>query len=479
MSTTTLHQNVSLSDKAAYARLNVMLGKPVSEFMETDKPKISILGLGYVGAVSAACFCDLGYEVVGVDPDSKKVDLINDGESPIVEDKLGELLGNAVHNDLLIATEDTISAVLSTDITFVSVGTPSGFDDSCDTRYLKEASKQIGEAIKQKLGYHLIMYRSTVPPKTTRDEMIPILEKFSGKICGSDFGVCFNPEFLRESTAIKDFYAPPKTVIGAFDKKSGETAAALYEDNVEGEIIHTSIEAAEFVKYVDNTWHALKVVFGNEIGRMCKAMDVDSHEVMSIFCKDTKLNLSPYYLMPGFAYGGSCLPKDTRGINHLAESLHVDVPVIHSIVESNDAHIDHAEKMIGRLPGNEVGFLGITFKAGTDDLRESPTVELIRRLMKRDYNIRFYDPNFTPIPLHDIDHTQPISKDTDVGNMLSRLAIANPYEMLNKCNMLVITHDAPGFKEIANNASEFIPVIDLVRINVTENHSGQIQGICW
>jgi len=477
MNATTQQEIANLSDRAAAARLNVMLGKPISEFTDLDKPKISIFGLGYVGAVSAACFCDLGHEVIGVDPDPKKVEHINNGESPIVENRLPELLGNANKLELLKATQNAVAAVLETDITFVSVGTPSSPDGSCDTAYLQQASMQIGEAIKFKESYHLVMYRSTVPPKTTQDVMIPIIEAVSGKKCGIDFGVAFNPEFLRESTAIDDFYAPPKTVIGASDHKAAKVAASLYEGNVEGEIIQTSIEAAEFVKYVDNTWHALKVVFGNEIGRVCKAMDVDSHEVMSIFCKDTKLNLSPYYLMPGFAYGGSCLPKDTRGINHLATSLGVNIPVIKNIMKSNETHIAHAKSMIEMMPGKRVGFLGITFKAGTDDLRESPAVELVKQLSDSDYEMKIFDPNFTPTPLHDTDHTQ--AKMNDVGTMLSTMSTEDGLSLLTDCDMLVITHNDESFKEIIEKAKGNMPVIDLVRMEKTLTSPEQISGICW
>lgn len=477
MSTTRLQENTNLSDRAAQARLDVMLGKTVSDFMDVDKPKISIFGLGYVGAVSAACFCDLGHEVIGVDPDEKKVELINKGESPIVENQLPELLNSANKLELLKATQNAVAAIIETDITFVSVGTPSSSDGSCDTTYLQQASMQIGEAIKFKDSYHLVMYRSTVPPKTTRDTMIPIIEQVSGKKCGIDFGVAFNPEFLRESTAIKDFYAPPKTVIGAYDKKAGEVAASLYEGNVEGEIIQTSIEAAEFVKYVDNTWHALKVVFGNEIGRVCKAMDVDSHEVMSIFCKDTKLNLSPYYLMPGFAYGGSCLPKDTRGINHLANTLGVKIPVIKNIMKSNETHITHAKDMVEMIPGKRVGFLGITFKAGTDDLRESPAIELVKQLSDNDYEITIFDPNFTPTPLHDTDHTQ--TKMNDIGTMLSTMATEDGASLLNDCDMLVVTHNDDSFKAIVDQAKGKMPVIDLVRMEKNQTQAEQISGICW
>ena len=471
-----------LAEKILLEEINSELGlkrdaKPVLHLVPQEKARISIFGMGYVGAVSAACFTDLGHEVIGVDPDEKKVALINKGESPIVENRLPELLSKAKDKSLLSATQDAVTAIMETNVTFVSVGTPSRPDGSCDTQYLEEASVQIGEAIRLKDEYHLVMFRSTVPPKTTREVMLPIIEKVSGKACGEDFGLCFNPEFLRESTAIQDFYFPPKTVIGGFDERSNRFAASLYEGQVEGEIIFTSIEAAEFVKYVDNTWHALKVVFGNEVGRICKAMDVDSHEVMRIFCKDTKLNLSPYYLMPGFAYGGSCLPKDTRGINQLAKSLGVDVPVLSKIGDSNDTHISHAEDMITMLPGRRVGFLGVTFKAGTDDLRESPTVTLIQRLVKKGYEVRIYDPNFKPEPLHDSDHSQDKSK--SIGQMLSGFCCDTADELLKSSHKLVVTHGDESFKDVVKRASGILPVVDLVRMFANKASDDEYHGICW
>lgn len=301
---------------------------------KNNKPTLSILGLGYVGAVSSACFSDLGFPVIGVDPDMEKVSCINRGASPIVEKDLSELLFSGREQNKLKATNDTVAAVLNSDVTLISVGTPSDADGGCDLKYLRQACQQLGEALSMKSDYHLVVVRSTIPPSTTRNELVPIIEQYSGKLAGKDFGVCFNPEFLRESTAVEDFFHPPITVLGAIDKRSLEYSTKLYQD-VNAEVIGTSLEAAEFVKYVDNTWHALKVTFGNEVGRLCKAANVDSHDVMNIFLKDTKLNISPYYLKPGFAYGGSCLPKDARGINHLAKMLNVDLPVMSKIEESN------------------------------------------------------------------------------------------------------------------------------------------------
>jgi len=434
------------------------------------KTRLSILGMGYVGAVSAACFSDLGHSVIGVDPDANKVESISNGLSPIVEKGLSELLAKAHEKELLTATSDTIDAVLNTDVTLVSVGTPSSLDGACDLTYLRQASEQLGKALKIKATYHLIMFRSTTPPRTTRNVMIPILENISGKVCGEDFGVCFNPEFLRESTAIEDFYQPPKTVIGCFDKRSGNYAAKLYKD-VEGEPIQTSLEAAEFVKYIDNTWHAVKVSFGNEVGRLCKAVGIDSHDVMDIFVKDTKLNLSPYYLKPGFAYGGSCLPKDTRGISHLAASLGVDLPLINSLPITNKRHIGHAIEIIENYHPKTVGIVGLTFKSGTDDLRESPSLKLAKVLQFLGYKVRYFDPNMNTPRMRD----QLCRDHRNLAN--SHCAMSDT--LIIQSDVVVIAHADDYAAKIAVKAKQTKPVIDLVRLTEQVSRDNNYEGICW
>lgn len=436
--------------------------------VEVEKPSISILGLGYVGAVSTACFSERGHRVIGVDPDETKVSILNLGQSPIVEEGLGDLLLKGVSRGNLTAITDTVEAVKQTDITFVSVGTPTDADGVCQLGYLETASEQIGEAIRDKEDYHLIVYRSTVPPKTTRDVMIPILEASSGKQSGKDFGVCFNPEFLRESTAIQDFYAPPKTVIGAIDTRSSECATKLYE-GIEGELIHTSLEAAEFVKYIDNTWHALKVSFGNEVGRLCQSMDVDGHDVMDIFVKDTKLNLTPYYLKPGFAFGGSCLPKDTRGITHLAEQQGIVIPLINNIIDSNDQHISHALKLIEKANVKHVGIVGLTFKPDTDDLRESPSVELMKKLNKVGHDVFYYDPNVDSERLQKAGMSKALSDNACLDILL----------LIRTTDLLVITHKSAYAQKIAKLAKKYIPVIDLVGLDDDFKGTENYQGICW
>jgi len=347
-----------------------------------EKPAISVIGLGYVGAVSMACLSHLGFRMVGVDVNRDKVDSIKAGHAPIVEDQLGELLAQGVHARRIDATQNLVAAVLDTDVTFLSVGTPTAKDGGCDFTFVRQASRAIGQAIGMKSSYHVVVLRCSVPPGTTLDVVVPEIELASGKRLGPDFGVCFNPEFLREGVAVADFFAPPKTVVGASDLRAESTVSAIYE-TIDKNVIFTSIEAAEMVKYVDNVWHATKVAFGNEVGRLCKKLAIDSHDVMNIFVKDLKLNLSPYYLKPGFAFGGSCLPKEVRAVSHIAHGLGVAVPLIDSLMVTNKAHIAAAIDLLKSFSGKRIGFLGVTFKPATDDLRESPTLEVMAALLAR------------------------------------------------------------------------------------------------
>src|ERR1044071_3543495 len=307
--------------------------------------KISIFGIGYVGCVSAACFAHAGHDVTGVDVNPTKVDIINSGKSPIVEPQMNELIHDAVKAGKLRATTDSMEAVKSSDISLVCVGTPSKPNGSLDLGHVARVCEEIGAALATKDTHHTIVIRSTILPGSIESVAQPALEKTSRKQAGKDFGVCVNPEFLREGTSLKDFYAPPFTLIGADDEKSAETVRSLYA-SIDAPVYSTSVNTAEMIKYVCNCFHALKVSFANEIGNICKALSVDSHEVMDIFCQDTKLNLSPYYLKPGFAFGGSCLPKDLRAINYKAKQLDVEVPILSSILPSNRQQIERAVEMI-------------------------------------------------------------------------------------------------------------------------------------
>jgi GDP-mannose 6-dehydrogenase len=443
-------------------------------------PSISVIGLGYVGAVSAACFSKRGHRVVGVDLDDRKVDLINQGKGPLVEAHLDEYLTDGVNEGRVSAMTSSLGAVMATDITFICVGTPSSEDGSVNLGALKAVARDIGICLKTKKDKHLIVVRSTIPAGTTRTVFLPEVERVSGKKAGADFGLCFHPEFLREGVAIADFFAPPKTVIGAFDQESGERLAALYE-GIEAPLVFTSIEAAEMVKYVDNTWHAVKVAFANEIGKLCKAMSVDSHDVMNIFVKDTKLNLSPYYLKPGFAFGGSCLPKDVRGMEGLAKRNGVMLPLVSSLLPSNDRHLDHAFDLVRASGRRKIGVLGITFKSGTDDLRESPIIELIGRLGEAGCDVKVYDPNIKRETIaHALEYMKTASETTQaaVKGLASNLA-PSADALVRDCDLVIAAHNTAEFCAALLRARAETLILDLVRLPDMVRAKPGYEGICW
>lgn len=445
------------------------------------KVAISVIGLGYVGAVSLACLSSLGHRVVGADIDQDKVDSISFGESPIVEDRLGELLTSGVAMGLLTATTNIKRAVEYTDVTFVSVGTPTSEDGGCDTRAIRAVGQAIGEALAEKDDFHVVVLRCSVPPGTTLGIMKPEIEKASGKTAGVDFGICFNPEFLREGTAVADFHAPPKTVIGVTDDRSARVLSKIYAPVDENPII-TDIEVAELVKYVDNVWHATKVCFANEVGRLCKPMNIDSHAVMDIFVKDTKLNLSPYYLKPGFAFGGSCLPKEVRAVNHLAEELGVDVPMINSLIPSNNEQIENAIELVRKSGAKKVSVIGIAFKPGTDDLRESPILEVISALKKEGLEVSAYDPAIEPSPriamqFNYMQYAAPHLK--DVVDTLPEMLKKTPDSAIEDADVIVISQKIPGIEDYLKSKKEKATVLDLVRITKEAPSSADYTGIAW
>ncbi|MCP4022456.1 MAG: nucleotide sugar dehydrogenase [Desulfobacteraceae bacterium] len=436
--------------------------------------RISILGLGYVGVVSAACFANQGHDVIGVDPVDVKVDLINKGQTPIIEKDIGEIIKAAVDQDKLSATQNAAEAVEKTDISLVCVGTPSQLNGNLDTSYVRRVCEDIGSALKHKKSRHVVVIRSTILPGTIRDIVIPALEESSGKIAGKDFGVCNNPEFLREGTAVYDFYHPPKTVIGETDQTSGDLLSSLY-DQLPAPLIRTKIEVAEMVKYVDNVWHALKVGFGNEIGGICKTVGVDSHDVMDIFCSDTKLNISPYYLKPGFAFGGSCLPKDVRALTYKGKSLDIDLPILNAILPSNRHQIETGIRMVMESNNRKVGILGFSFKAGTDDLRESPMVELIERLLGKGFDIKLYDKNVNLASLVGA------NKDFILNRIphISKLMVKTMEEVLSHAQTIVIGNNSPEFKQILAKVNKNQKVVDLVRGIDHQTSNASYHGMSW
>lgn len=353
---------------------------------------ISVFGMGYVGIVSAACLTHNGHTVIGVDTNETKTDLVNAGTSPIIEKDVAAFLSEAHTDEILSATTNAAEAVANSSLSLVCVGTPSRKNGSLDTSIVEKVCEEIGAAIKLKDDYHCVVIRSTMLPGTIKSVVIPALENSSGKRAGIDFGVAINPEFLREGTAVYDFYNPPKTVVGSLNERDADLVAALYED-LDAPLFKVSIEVAEMTKYVDNVWHALKVAYGNEIGNICKPLGIDSHAVMDIFCQDTKLNIAPTYLKPGFAFGGSCLPKDLRALNYKAQDLDLNVPLIKSISESNRTQVERGLEIIAGHGKKNISFFGISFKSGTDDLRESPQVELVERLLGKGYKVKIYDRN--------------------------------------------------------------------------------------
>ncbi|NOY60547.1 MAG: UDP-glucose/GDP-mannose dehydrogenase family protein [Calditrichaeota bacterium] len=442
--------------------------------------KISVFGLGYVGCVSAACLAKVGHEVIGVDVNQVKVNLMNAGKSPIVEKDIGEILHNAVKSDLyapgkLQATTDTVRAVLESEISLICVGTPSNENGSLKLDYVKRCAFDIGLALAKKTDYHVVVARSTMLPGSVEDVILKELEAASGKQAGVDFGVAMNPEFLRESTSVYDFYHPPMTVIGQYDEKSGNMLEKMYHF-LDAPLEKTDIKTAEMMKYACNCFHAAKVTFANEIGGICKSIGVDSHKVMEIFCMDDKLNLSSYYLKPGFAFGGSCLPKDLRALNYKAKSNDVDVPLLASIITSNKVQIDRVIRKIVQTGIKKVGFIGLSFKAGTDDLRESPLVILVESLIGKGFDIKIFDRNVSLARLVGANKDY-IEKEIP---HISKLMTSEIDDIVQHSDLIVIGNKAEEATQILKQISDETKIYDLVRVSKSlDKLSTGYEGICW
>lgn len=436
---------------------------------------ISVFGLGYVGSVSVACLAESGYEVIGVDVNPTKVTMINEGQSPVIEAGLSELMKQGANAGRIRATTNARQAVQASDISIICVGTPSNGNGSLDLNYVTRVCDEIGSGLASKSTFHTVIARSTMLPGSTEEIVIPILEKSSGKKVGSDFGVCFNPEFLREGSSIKDFYDPPFTVIGSDDERVIASVKALY-CMLKAKLIIVPIKVAEMIKYASNAFHALKVTFANEIGNICKQQNVDSHQVMDVFCQDTKLNISPYYLKPGFAFGGSCLPKDVRALLYHCRHFDLDPPVLKSIMYSNSRQIDLAYQMVRRTKRKRVGVLGFSFKAGTDDLRESPMVELIERLIGKGYQVKVYDKNVSLANLHGANRAY---IEQEIPHIAS-LMCDSIKSVLDESDVIIIGNRAAEFRQAFQHTRSDQRIIDLVRILEDPRHlNGQYEGICW
>lgn len=436
--------------------------------------KISIFGLGYVGSVAAGCLASDGHSVIGVDPIPAKVDLINRGQSPIIEAEIGELISRACVKGTLRATADSEDAIRNSELSFVCVGTPSQPNGNLDLRYIRRICEQIGEALRVKQERHTVVIRSTILPGTMRNIVIPVLEEASGKRAGTDFGVCNNPEFLREGSAVHDYRFPPKTVIGEVDKRSGDLLAEIYSA-LDAPLIRADLETAEMIKYVDNSWHALKIGFANEVGALCKSLDIDAHTVMNIFCQDRKLNISPAYLMPGFAFGGSCLPKDLRALSYHAKVRDLELPIISAILPSNEGQIARGLKLVVERGKARVGVLGFSFKAGTDDMRESPMIELIERLIGKGYDLRIYDKNVNVASLVGA------NRDYILNHIphISRLMVSSAKEVLDFAETIVIGNGDPEFRKTPENLRPEQYLVDFVRVSPGRSVDGRYNGICW
>ncbi|MHC2147294.1 GDP-mannose 6-dehydrogenase [Pseudomonas sp. 210_17 TE3656] len=437
--------------------------------------RISIFGLGYVGAVCAGCLSARGHEVIGVDVSKTKIDLINQGKSPIVEPGLEALLQQGIDTGRLRGTTDFAAAIRDSDLSMICVGTPSKKNGDLGLEYIESVCREIGFVLREKASRHTIVVRSTVLPGTVKNVVIPILEDCSGKKAGVDFGVAVNPEFLRESTAIKDYDQPPMTVIGELDKASGDVLQSLYEE-LDAPIIRKDIEVAEMIKYTCNVWHAAKVTFANEIGNIAKAVGVDGREVMDVVCQDKTLNLSQYYMRPGFAFGGSCLPKDVRALTYRANSLDVKAPLLNSLMTSNESQVQNAFDIIESHDKRKVALLGLSFKAGTDDLRESPLVELAERLIGKGYELNIYDSNVEYARVHGANKDYIESKIPHVSSLLN----ADFDQVIKHADVIVLGNRDEKFRALAQQAPEGKQVIDLVGfMNKASSPATRTEGICW
>ncbi len=435
--------------------------------------RISIFGLGYVGAVSCACFGKEGHDVIGVDVSEHKVDLINSGKSPIIEADLEAYIEEGVGNGKIKAVTDCSYAVENSEISIICVGTPSQLNGNIDLHYIYNVCSEIAGELKKKDSFHSVVIRSTVAPGTIR-QCGEIIEDISQKKLNVDFGVASNPEFLREGTAIHDFINPPYTIIGASCQQTEDQLKELYA-GIDAPVYCLKPEESEMIKYTNNNFHALKITFANEIGNICKELGVDGHQVMDIVAKDKKLNLSPYYLKPGFAFGGSCLPKDVRGLKYRARMLDLKTPLLDSLLESNDYQVERGLQMVTSTGKKKVGILGFAFKAGTDDLRESPMVTLIEALIGKGYDISVYDSNVY------LSKLLGKNKDFIAAHIphISRLMEEKMEDVIARSEVLVIGNNSPEFNDVLSMIPEDKVIIDLVRIQKEKTSEGNYKGICW
>jgi GDP-mannose 6-dehydrogenase len=436
---------------------------------------LGVFGLGYVGCVSAACFAKAGWHVIGVDVNELKVDMINEGNSPVIEPGVADLVTEVVKSGHLRATTDPCEAVLAAELSLICVGTPSSPNGALDLTYVARVCEDIGRALRQRRGRHVVVVRSTVLPGTAASVVIPALERAAQRKVGDGIAVCVNPEFLREGSSLQDFYHPAFTLIGSDDPSAAREVAQLYA-SVEAPLHIVDTRVAEIVKYACNAFHGLKVSFANEIGNVCRALGIDGREVMRVFCEDTKLNLSPYYLKPGFAFGGSCLPKDLRALVHQARRVDVETPVLAAVLQSNRQQVERAVDMVLRTGKRRVGLLGLTFKPGTDDLRESPLVTLAETLLGKGMQLAIYDPDVSGARVMGANRAY-IEREIPHIWSLMRESVR---EVVQHAETLVIGNKLDEYRQVETLRQDGQVVIDLVRMfDRRSGEDGKYQGICW
>ena len=434
--------------------------------------KINVFGLGYVGCISAVCMANEGHDVTGIDIDPMKVQMINKGKAPIIEPGLLDAIKKACKSQKLKASADRIGPA---DVSFICVGTPSNENGSIQLDYINRIAEQIGDILREMDSYHVVNVRSTVLPGTIEKKIIPIIESYSKKKAGRDFGVCMNPEFMREGSSISDYYNPPFTVIGEINKKSGKIVAELYK-SINAPMFRTAIRVAEMVKYSCNAFHALKITFANEIGNICKKLNIDSHEVMNIFCQDKKLNLSGYYLKPGFAFGGPCLPKDLRALLYKAKDIDLDCPVLGSILRSNVNQLEVAYKLINKSGKQNIGIMGISFKPGSDDLRESPMVELAEKLIGKGFNVSVYDKEVSLAKIRGANKRY-IEK---MIPHISSIVKPSAQDVFDDSDIIVLCNNSDEIKKVCMQPDNKKVIIDLVRMFANKKEINKpYEGICW
>jgi len=434
---------------------------------------ITIFGLGYVGCVGLGCLAEQGHNLTGVDIDKAKVDLINNGKATIVEKDIDELIKKNSKDKRITATTDSFEAVVNSEVAIICVGTPNDENGHLDMTYIYRVAKEIGEALKEKDDFYTVAIRSTVMPGTNK-KVTEIIHQYSNKINGKDFAVVSNPEFLREGSAVADFFNPPYTILSSESEKGLEKMEMVYQ-SLNSEVIIAPIGSAELIKFVNNSFHGLKVVFANEVGRICKSLGVDSISLMDLFTKDKILNISPYYFKPGFAYGGSCLPKDLKALNSIAHDKYIDLPVLSSIDESNQVHIDYVLNLLISKNKKKIGFYGISFKAGTDDLRFSPALETVERLLGKGYDVKIYDKSVNLSRLMGKNKEYIFNKLPHINNLL----MEDLEEFINSVEILVVVNKDNDIDKLLNNDLSRVLVIDLVRVLEAKDYLENYEGICW